>query len=383
MLVQLALTGLAFGQVGGVSSISKSILTFEAPGAGKGAGQGTSSQSINDDGEITGNYKDSASVVHGFVRHKDGTFESFEAPGASKKATLGTFPESINDKGDVIGYYFTDPGGVRHGFVRYKDGTIVRFDPPGSQGTVAKHNNDDGLFTGNYVSYDKAHAFVARRDNSFTTFDPPGSANTAPQGINARGEITGYYADDANSLRGFIRYADGAYAKFDVPGANAIEGKGTLPMDINSNGDVVGYYHTRPKDGMRAFIRHKDGTFTKFDPPGSITDDAPHVDDEGYIVRPTAAALSINESGDIAGYYGDTAGVVHGFIRRRDGTYTTFEAPGAARHGNLGTFSESINNRGDITGFYYTGANAVLRGFVLPHIADLSQAPAKAPVKKP
>ncbi len=376
------LSGLVWGQTRSVSSVSKSIVTFDAPGAGASAGQGTTPQSINDAGEITGYYKDSTSVLHGFVRHKNGAFDTFEAPGASKKATLGTFPQSINNEGEVAGYYFTDPNGVRHGFVRSGDGTTVRFDPAGSKGTVARQNNSQGEFTGNYVSYDRVHGFLARKDRRIVTFDPPGSANTAPESINSIGEITGYYGDVNNALHGFVRRADGTFSTFDVPGASATEGKGTVPMGINSKGDIVGYYHAGPKDGTYAFLRHKDGTIVKFDPPGSITDNAPHADDEGYIVRPVAAALSINEAGDIAGYYGDTVGVVHGFIRRRDGTYSTFDAPGAAKNGNLGTFSESINNNGDVVGHYFA-ANAALHGFLLPHALPPTGVPANGPAKKP
>jgi hypothetical protein len=341
------------------------IITFDAPGSGKDAGQGTSPQGINDDGEIVGYYKDGASVVHGFVRRSDGAFITFDAPGASKKATLGTLPQGINKNGDVAGYYFTDPNGVRHGFVRHKDGTFDKFDPPGSVGTVARSINDLGEFTGNYVSRDVAHGFLGHKSGAPTTFDPQGSDNTAPQSINPHGEIAGYYADRANGLHGFVRHMDSTYAKFDVPGVNTSSGKGTLPMSINSDGEVVGYYHTGMNGGIHGFVRHANGSFAKFDPPGSITDSATHLDEEGYILRPATAPLSINDDGEIAGYFGDTSGVVHGFVRHKDGTFTTFEAPGAAKSGNLGTFAESINNGGDITGYFYAGANAVLHGFLL------------------
>ncbi len=348
-----------------ISLSMNAVIPFDAPGAGKGAGQGTTPKGINDGGEITGYYKDSASAVHGFVRHRDGTFAIFDAPGASRKATLGTMPQSINDQGDITGYYFTDPKGERHGFVRHKDGTIVRFDPPGSAGTVIRGINDLDEFSGNYVSYDVAHAFLGHEGKGFTTFDPPGSANTAPQGINGNGDVTGYFADEGNGLHGFIHWHGGTYSRFDVPGSKASDGKGTLAMGINAGGDVVGYYETGPDNGIHAFLRLKDGTFVKIDPPGTIADTAPHVDEEGYILRPAAAGESINQAGEVAGYFGDKVGVVHGFVRRKDGSFVTFDAPGAARSGNLGTFSECINSSGDVTGYFYAGEDAVLRGFVL------------------
>jgi len=379
----LILCGAALGQTPRTSWSYDNTITFDAPGAGKDAGQGTSPQAINDQGEIAGYYKDGASAVHGFVRHRDGTFSTFDAPGASKKATLGTFPQGINKNGDVAGYFFTDPNGVRHGFVRHKEGAFSKFDPPGSVGTVARSINDLDEFTGNYVSDDVAHGFIGRRNGMPTTFDPPGSDNTAPQSINAHGEIAGYYSDAANGLHGFVRHADRTYAKFDVPGAVPSAGKGTMPMSINSDGEIVGYFHTGANSGIHGFVRHKDATFTKFDPPGSITDGATHLDEEGYILRPATAALSINDNGEIAGYFGDTTGIVHGFVRHKDGTFTTFEAPGAAKSGNLGTFSESINNGGDVTGYFYAGANAVLRGFLLRRTRQSSQGEVKEPKKTP
>ena len=48
------------------------IITYEAPGAGTGAGQGTQSPGINPVGAITGVYYDDLSVARGFVRYPDG-----------------------------------------------------------------------------------------------------------------------------------------------------------------------------------------------------------------------------------------------------------------------------------------------------------------------
>jgi hypothetical protein len=216
-----------------------------------------------------------------------------------------------------------------------------------------------------------------------TTIDPPGSNNTATQSINTHSEIAGYYADAANGLRGFVRHADRIYPKFDVPGAIPSAGKGTLPMSVNSHREIVGYFHTGANNGIHGFVRDKDGSFTKFDPPGSITDSTAHLDEEGYILRPATAALSINENGEITGYFGDIMGIVHGLVRHADGIFTTFEAPGAAKSGNLGTFSESMNNDGDVTGYFYAGANAVLRGFLLRRTRNPSQGEVKDQKKTP
>src|ERR1043165_7576301 len=64
----------------------------------------------------------------------------------------------------------------------------------------------------------------------------------------------------------------------------------------------------------------------------------------------------INNSGQIAGNFSDTAGW-HAFVRS-GAVYTTFEAPGAA-----GTFAAGINNLGQVTGNYTdaTGTHGYLR----------------------
>jgi hypothetical protein len=72
---------------------------------------------INPAGASTSWYIDSGNVCHGFVRAPDGTITTFDAPGAGTGAWQGTFPLTINPAGAVTGYY-VDASGVAHGFVR-------------------------------------------------------------------------------------------------------------------------------------------------------------------------------------------------------------------------------------------------------------------------
>ncbi len=53
----------------------------------------------------------------------------------------------------------------------------------------------------------------------------------------------------------------------------------------------------------------------------------------------------------------------HGFLRHKDGTFTTFDAPGVGTGFEQGTSPISINFRGEITGQYVDGNNA-LHGFL-------------------
>src|ERR1017187_7954799 len=60
---------------------------------------------------------------------------------------------------------------------------------------------------------------------------------------------------------------------------------------------------------------------------------------------------SINNAGAITGHYIDANNVNHGFLRSPGGTFTAFDAPGAGATADsgFGTFPNSINNAGAIT----------------------------------
>src|SRR5438132_975546 len=81
------------------------LTTFDVPGAGTGASQGTFAASISSEGEIAGSFSDSRLVNHGFARTPHGTITTFDAPRAGTQPFQGTFPESINTKGVITGWY--------------------------------------------------------------------------------------------------------------------------------------------------------------------------------------------------------------------------------------------------------------------------------------
>lgn len=93
------------------------ITTFEVPGGGTSANQGTVAAGVNPAGAVTGYYFDNASVSHGLLRARDGTVTSFDAPGAGTGSLQGTFCINMNPAGAITGYY-VDASGVSHGFLR-------------------------------------------------------------------------------------------------------------------------------------------------------------------------------------------------------------------------------------------------------------------------
>jgi hypothetical protein len=68
---------------------------------------------------------------------------------------------------------------------------------------------------------------------------------------------------------------------------------------------------------------------------------------------------SINKAGAITGRYIDAHNVNHGFLRSSGGKFITFEAPGAGATAGSGsgTFSNNINDAGATTGRYIDADN--------------------------
>ncbi|HWY16459.1 MAG TPA: hypothetical protein VNX86_15090 [Rhizomicrobium sp.] len=244
----------------------------------------TVAESISD-GTITG-YSDGS----GFVRTPDGTFTEFSAP----NAVFGTFPVSVNN-GAVTGYY-VDSSGVNHGFVRATDGTITEFDASGSGGTSPASINKRGLITGTYVDGNNSHGFVRAADGTITMFDAPKSTYTLATGINADGTITGSYSD-GSALLGFVRATDGTFTTF-----NAGSSGNNDVFSIDSKGQVAGYYMLNNDGVPHGFMRRTGGKIISFDPPRSVYTVPLSIDSSSY-------------SGAIVGYYKDSSGNYHGFLR--------------------------------------------------------------------
>src|SRR6266511_6099345 len=218
---------------------AQTITTFDAPGAGTGAFQGTYATNLDPSGTIIGFSRDANNVRHGFVRSQDGSFTIFDAPGAGTGAGQGTRVYSINPSGTITGF-FTDSVNTAHGYVRSNQGVITVFDAPGAgtgpgQGTFPAFSplliNPNGAITGYY--FDSAfvyHGFLRYENGAFTTFDAPGAGTGAGQGtrsfaISPGGEITGFYFDGTNATHGFLRDGKGVITTFDVPGAGTGPGQ--------------------------------------------------------------------------------------------------------------------------------------------------------------
>jgi len=160
----------------------------------------------------------------------------------------------------------------------------------------------------------------------------------------------------------FLRDQKGTLTAFDDPsvitsplGAFPL---GTFALGITLDGTIVGNY-ANANFTSYGFLRDRDGAFTTFDPPGNTA-----------IFAPFSFGLNlyINPEGVITGAYFQTisgnpfGGNYQVFVRSRDGTVTTFAA---ATYSPccIWSFPTGINLWGEITGSFNDG-NTINHGFL-------------------
>jgi hypothetical protein len=288
----------------------------------------------------------------------------------------GTMGTSINDGGDIAGVYLTAPN-VAHGFVRTVvngTATFATFNAPGAgtslnQGTFPASINAAGDVVGMYFDSNNAyHGFVrAASTGSIIAIDVPGAPTnighrgTLPISMNTGGDITGFYVDANDVRHGFVRAAATGTitAPIDAPGAGTGLTQGTVPLSIDAGGNITGFYNANGT--FHGFIRASNGTITApINAPGAGTGPSGKVSFMGTL------PLAFDAAGDIAGTYADANGVNHGFVYTAASAtpaFTTFNAQGAGTTGFFpGTGALNMNAGGDTSGIY-TDTNGVRHGF--------------------
>jgi probable HAF family extracellular repeat protein len=201
------------------------IVSFDGPNAcetGTPSGcYGSAAFNINIFGTVAASYGDDSGnfVNTGLIRSSNGKLTTYQVPGAGTGAYQGTGCPGcvlgLNASGAIAGIY-TDTNNVFHGFLRSPEGEFTTFDAPGagtasSQGTGCPSDcavglNDFGEITGNYIDASFTyHGFFRSPDGKIQTIDPPGTIATVPDSINELGVVAGYYLDTNNVNHGFLR----------------------------------------------------------------------------------------------------------------------------------------------------------------------------------
>jgi uncharacterized membrane protein len=152
--------------------------------------------------------------------------------------------------------------------------------------------------------------------------------------------IIGWYGDASGVTHGFFRARDGSITSFDAPPGGFILGSfyipGGPPPSVNPAGAITGTYFDA-SFVEHGFLRTRDGTFTTIDLPGAFFTEA----------------LAINPAGVIVGDFCNAVTCFQGFLRTPDGTFTVINA-------NAG-IAGGINPAGAIIGGAADGSGAFLR----------------------
>jgi hypothetical protein len=116
---------------------------------------------------------------------------------------------------------------------------------------------------------------------------------------------------------------------------------------MNPGGVIAGSYaeSAEGRPVTHGFLRFRNGTFTTFDGPGASA------------TNPG----SINAAWEITGTYLDSSSVTHGFLRSGQGLFVPLDVPGS-----IVTGPTSINDAGEITGSYLD-ESFVQHGFLRSH----------------
>ncbi len=263
-----------------------------------------------------------AAVAHAYGQTSDYRFKEIDYPGS-----LGTYAYGINDKGEVVGWY-TGAGCTQSACAfTYLKGTYTSFECVLENATQPFDVNNKGEVVGSYSYYNNGVAgFIWEGNNSCTTVPAPSASSLVEAtGVNDQGVVVGYYQPPSGEIEGF-RYADGKSATIACPNAADTEVWG-----IGNDGVIVGAYGSAIIGPWTAFTYEK-GVCTNVECPSlDVT---------------SMKAISINKSGQISGWYQDSSGVNHGFVKTGSAC-TQVDEPGAT-----GTILLHMNDEGSVAGFY-------------------------------
>ena len=293
------------------------------------------------------------------------SFKTFDNPADTSFAAMEGIPTftnllGINNKGLIAGFYGSgNAGDPNQGFLLKPPSTFTPGDfPPTSQNPALQTQltglNDKGIVVGyfyntnNGVPVDNQFGFY-EKDGVFTEVNNPNTPglfnNPSPKqgvlienqliGVNDHNIAVGFYNDASGNSHGYTYdIKTGKFsANIDDPNANSKAPGGTVTAAINNKGDIAGFY----TDAMGVIhgLLDNHGVFTTVDAPGATQTELLGLNDHG---------IAVGE--DVVG------GVMHGIIyNSKTGTFITLDGPNA-----VGTTFNGINDKGDIVGFYSDAA---------------------------
>ncbi|HEY7096141.1 MAG TPA: hypothetical protein VH437_05415 [Terriglobales bacterium] len=264
-LFRLALRSFLFVAVTGPLLAQGTYTQIDYPGAVQ-----TYAAGINSAGDVVGMYLDSTPMQHGFLL-RGGTFITIDDPNGGWTFLMGmndkgkivgygaiafvydiqsqrftnigignlpTSPQAINNFGTVVGYVVDSKSPkdlYETGFELSAQGQRKRIEVVGATSTLPWGISDSGIVVGFGDLHGSYYDFIFNGQNYDllglgTAFRP------VVLGINPQGTaLVGWYVP-SGVLSGFL-YQNKKVTTLQFPGA-----QGTVPYDVNSVGEVVGYF---------------------------------------------------------------------------------------------------------------------------------------------
>jgi hypothetical protein len=251
----------------------------------------TDTFAVNNAGTIAGDYVDAKSVQHAMIL-------------AGKKLTTVDHPNCVTSGGftsGAIAFYGINSAGAAAGWCT---------------------STKTALYTGFVYAGGK-----------FTAINFPKSNGTQAIGINDKGAVVGLYLDSGNVQHGFLKVGT-KYTRIDVKGDTTTEAWG-----INNSGQIT-VFALSPTGTYESFI-YNGKTFKKIVDPNQGT--------SGTIAR------IVNNKGDVAGAYFNTAGSEIGFLLHGGKYYDVNDPKGVG-----GTRPDGLNDKIEIVGRYLTSTSATV-----------------------
>jgi uncharacterized membrane protein len=261
--------------------------TVDFPGAPQ-----TNLYAVNDDGQYVGASIDASGTEHA-IFYDGKTLTLLDPNGVV--GTNFSFALSLNVRGDIVGGYI-DGSNIAHGFL-YNGGNVTSIDYPGASGTFAYGINDEREVIGVYAdAAQNQHAFLLRK-SVYKNIDLPGGVLTVPFSINDLSEIVGEFADVAATTgHGYLALNSKKFVTYDAPGAPS---NSTYFISTNNFNQILGTWI----DANQIFHNFllSLGRLHNFNLPKSFG-------------ATNLSAQTINDEGEIVGFYFDAQNVQHGFV---------------------------------------------------------------------
>jgi hypothetical protein len=176
----------------------------------------------------------------------------------------------------------------------------------------------------------------------------PGSTQTQVTGLNDHGVTVGFWSDTNNANQtndnfGFY-HVDGSFRSVRYPASSDSNPPVNQLLGVNDEDVAVGFYNDASGNSHGYTYSIRTGKFGNVTIPGATS----------------VTASAINNSGDIAGFFANSAGTTDSFLWTGRGHITTLAVPGASATQALG-----VNDSKEVVGVYTvgSGSSALTHGF--------------------